>query len=59
MSGARPTWMNANLGVQGYCRGVLVAIGQPTAALILGGILISVCGVVTVTNFCIPSTQPS
>jgi hypothetical protein len=36
--------------------GLLFAFGQPTAALILGGILLSVCGVLTVTNFCIPST---
>ena len=36
--------------------GLLFAFGQPTAALTLGGILISVCGVLTVTNFCIPST---
>jgi hypothetical protein len=36
--------------------GVLFAIGQPTAALALGGVLVAVCGLVTVTNFCIPST---
>jgi hypothetical protein len=36
--------------------GLLFAFGQPTAALILGGILLPVCGVVTVTNFCVPST---
>jgi hypothetical protein len=36
--------------------GLLFAVGQPTAALILGSILVSVCGVVTFTNFCIPST---
>ena len=36
--------------------GLLFAFGQPTAALILGGILLPVCGLVTVTNFCIPST---
>jgi hypothetical protein len=36
--------------------GVLFALGQPTAALILGSILVSVCGVVTLTNFCVPST---
>ena len=36
--------------------GLLFAFGQPTAALILGSILVSVCGVVTFTNFCIPST---
>jgi hypothetical protein len=32
------------------------AVGQPTAALILGGVLVAVCALVTVTNFCIPST---
>jgi hypothetical protein len=36
--------------------GLLFAVGQPTAALILGGVLVSVCALVTVTNFCIPST---
>jgi Domain of unknown function (DUF4395) len=36
--------------------GVLFAVGQPTVALILGGVLLAVCGLVTVTNFCIPST---
>jgi Domain of unknown function (DUF4395) len=36
--------------------GVLFAVGQATAALALGGVLLAVCGLVTVTNFCIPST---
>jgi hypothetical protein len=36
--------------------GVLFAVGQPTAALVLGAVLLGVCGLVTVTNFCIPST---
>jgi hypothetical protein len=36
--------------------GLLFAFGQPTAALILGGILLAVCALVTATNFCIPST---
>jgi len=36
--------------------GVLFAVGQPTAALVLGGVLLGVCGLVTVTSFCIPST---
>jgi hypothetical protein len=35
---------------------VLFAVGQPTAALVLGGVLVAVCGLVTTTNFCIPST---
>jgi hypothetical protein len=36
--------------------GVLLAIGEPTAALVLGVVLVGVCGLVTTTNFCIPST---
>lgn len=36
--------------------GVLFAVGQPTLALALGVVLVGVCGLVTVTNFCIPST---
>ena len=36
---------------------VLFAAGQPICALVLGGILVSVCALVTVTNFCIPSTM--
>jgi hypothetical protein len=36
--------------------GLLFAFGSPTAALVLGGVLVAVCGLVTVTNFCIPST---
>jgi hypothetical protein len=36
---------------------VLFAAGQPTVALVLGGVLVSVCSLVTVTNFCIPSTM--
>ena len=36
--------------------GILFALGQPTAALILGGVLVAVCSLVTITNFCIPST---
>lgn len=36
--------------------GVLLAVGQATAALVLGGILAAVCGLVTVTHFCVPST---
>ena len=35
---------------------LLFAIGQNTAALALGGVLVAVCGLVTITNFCIPST---
>jgi hypothetical protein len=35
--------------------GLLFALGQPNAALILGAILLAVCGLVTLTNFCIPS----
>jgi hypothetical protein len=29
---------------------------QDTAALALGAVLVGVCGIVTVTNFCVPST---
>lgn len=35
----------------------LFAVGATTAGLILGGVLVAVCGLVTVTNFCIPSTM--
>ena len=34
----------------------LLALGATTAGLVLGGILVAVCTLVTVTNFCIPST---
>jgi uncharacterized protein DUF4395 len=36
--------------------GLLFAIGQTTAGLILGAVLVAVCGLVTTTNFCVPST---
>ncbi|MQA75503.1 MAG: DUF4395 family protein [Solirubrobacterales bacterium] len=36
--------------------GVLFAVGQPAAALVLGVILVGVCGLVTTTSFCVPST---
>jgi hypothetical protein len=36
---------------------VLFAPGAPTAALSLGVVLVCVCGLVTATNFCIPSTM--
>lgn len=36
--------------------GLLFAFGQPTVALILGGVMVAVCGLVTAVNFCIPST---
>jgi len=36
--------------------GVLFAVGQPTMALVLGGVLVAVCGLVTVTHFGVPST---
>ena len=36
--------------------GLLYAFGEATAAFVLGGILVAVCSLVTVTNFCIPST---
>ncbi len=37
--------------------GLLFAFGYTTAALALGGVLIAVCGLLTVTNFCLPSTM--
>jgi hypothetical protein len=37
----------------------LFATGATTAALILGGVLIAVCGTVTLTNLCIPSLMLS
>ena len=36
--------------------GALFAVGQATAALALGIVLVGVCGLVTATGFCIPST---
>jgi hypothetical protein len=33
-----------------------LAAGAPTAALVVGGVLVAVCALVTVTNFCIPSS---
>ena len=36
--------------------GLLFAFGQTTAALVLGAVLVAVCGLVTITNFCVPST---
>jgi len=35
----------------------LFAAGASTAALVLGGVLVAVCSLVTATNFCIPSTM--
>ena len=35
----------------------LFAVGATTAALAFGGVLVAVCSLVTVTNFCIPSTM--
>jgi hypothetical protein len=34
---------------------VLFAAGASTVGLALGGLLVAVCGLVTATNFCIPS----
>jgi hypothetical protein len=36
--------------------GLLFAFGQMTAGLALGAVLVAVCGLVTTTNFCVPST---
>lgn len=35
----------------------LLAAGATPAALAFGGVLVGVCSIVTVTNFCIPSTM--
>jgi Domain of unknown function (DUF4395) len=35
---------------------VLLAVGETTAALVLAAPMLAVCGVVTATNFCVPST---
>jgi hypothetical protein len=34
----------------------LLGAGGDAAALALGGVLVAVCGLVTLTNFCVPST---
>src|SRR5947208_7691647 len=34
--------------------GVLFGLGHATAALVLGTVLVGVCGLVTSTNFCVP-----
>lgn len=36
--------------------GLLFAFGYPAVALVLGGALVAVCGLVTATNYCVPST---
>jgi Domain of unknown function (DUF4395) len=36
--------------------GLLFAFGQATAALILGGLMVAVCGLLTTANYCVPST---
>ena len=36
--------------------GLLFAFGQATAALILGAVMVAVCGLLTTANYCIPST---
>jgi hypothetical protein len=35
----------------------LLALGATNSALLLGGVLVAVCSLVTVTNFCVPSTM--
>ena len=37
--------------------GTLFAAGASTAALVLGGLLVAACGVVTATNLCLPSER--
>jgi hypothetical protein len=39
-----------------FAVGLLFALGQPAAGLALGLVLVAVCGLVTITNFCVPST---
>jgi len=36
--------------------GLLFALGLGTAGLVLGFVLVAVCGLVTTANFCVPST---
>jgi hypothetical protein len=36
--------------------GLLFAFGATTVGLVLGAVLVAVCGLVTTTNFCVPST---
>ena len=36
--------------------GVLLAVGATTAATVLGALLLALCGLLTATNFCLPST---
>ena len=36
---------------------LLFAVEANTAALVLGGVLVAVCTLVTATNFCVPSTM--
>jgi hypothetical protein len=36
--------------------GLLFAVGQPTAGLAVGAVLVLVCALNTTTNFCVPST---
>ncbi|MGE5272313.1 MAG: DUF4395 family protein [Verrucomicrobiota bacterium] len=36
--------------------GLLFAFDQMTAGLVLGAVLVGVCGLVTATNYCVPST---
>jgi hypothetical protein len=38
-----------------FAVGLLFALGQPAAALALGVVLVAVCGLVTMSNFCVPS----
>lgn len=37
--------------------GLLFAFGAADAAIVLGLVLVGVCGLVTATNFCVPSTM--
>jgi hypothetical protein len=43
-------WAHENLGTHGYCLSPAVWLGAVA-------VLLAVCSLVTVTNFCIPSTM--
>lgn len=51
----RHTFKLATLWLLGI--GLLFALDYATAALALGAVLVAVCSVVTITNFCLPSVM--
>ena len=52
-TGRRHSFKLATVWLAGVA--ALLAAEATTAALVLGGVLVAVCSLVTVTNFCIPS----